>query len=292
MFPGRRAGGPLILARSPHDYQMASRRAVSAISTSRAPAQQRPAALWRLWSVPLCYPLARTLRQLAEQLSDPLWSRDPVLHDQIETLEQRSRRIDVVVQCHLQRVDGVVADDAQSIESLCHLRGEALGHELSDLGIEVAVSIDKIVCQLLGGESQERARPTRRLRDDGSRLFVVVANILRHLHMWSGSPAYDWVRHTHTAAAFVDWQPIAESKAVAACGLMRSGRHETAAGLRRDKLRPGLVGEDTASRAMERLLPELGWDMLALSGDGLVTLLLLVHEDEITPSPSCPLPAA
>jgi hypothetical protein len=73
---------------------------------------------------------------------------------------------------------------------------------------------------------------------------------------------------------------------------MCSGSHETAAVSHRDKLRPGLVGEDTASWAMERLLPKLGWDVLALSGRWLRTRLLLVHEDETTPSPICPLPAA
>jgi hypothetical protein len=40
---------------------------------------------------------------------------------------------------------------------------------------------------------------------------------------------------------------------------------------------------------MERLLPELGWDVLALSRERLRMLLLLVHEDETTPSPFCPL---
>ena len=107
-------------------------------------------------------PLSGALGQLAEERGHSSRARDPLLDDQVQALEQRTRCVDIVVQRHFERVDGVVTHDSHGVERLRDLRRQSRCDEFSDLLVEVAISFHEIragpraVVTLTGDSGVER----------------------------------------------------------------------------------------------------------------------------------------
>ena len=70
-----------------------------------------------------------------------------MLRNEIHKPEKRGCRFGIVVEVNLARVNRVVADDANNVESLSRMWPQTLFHKVRDVGVEVITRLADVYAQ-------------------------------------------------------------------------------------------------------------------------------------------------
>ena len=98
---------------------------------------------------------------------------DGFLRDYVQQTEQHLSGGTIVTEINLARMNGVVADNANDIESLLNARVEPACNQRSNIVIDIFAMLAKLLAELLNGQAQQGRRSPRREVENGAGLVII-----------------------------------------------------------------------------------------------------------------------